>query len=73
MTKKQKPYIVYVKGESESDWRGADPESITPLLESQGEKNTAGLHFKIITSQVEMLLQMQAGQGQLSMVNIVCE
>jgi hypothetical protein len=57
MAKKQsKSYVVYVKGQSESDWRGAQPESIDPLLESQNTKNTAGLEFDIIKTQVELLL-----------------
>ena len=37
-------YQIVVKGESESDWRAAVPEDIRPLIDSQANKNVAGLY-----------------------------
>jgi hypothetical protein len=55
-TKMKKVYRIKVWGESESDLRPAQPESIEPLLRSQDEKNSSGLKFKIVSKQVEMFL-----------------
>lgn len=57
MTKKQQSsYIIKVWGESESDWCGAQPSSIEPLLMSQAEKPTTGLKFQIAKTQIELAL-----------------
>lgn len=57
MGKQKEIYQIRVKGESESDWRAAVPEDIRPLIDSQANKNVAGLKFEIIKTQVELLLQ----------------
>ena len=49
-------YAIRVKGESLTDWSGAVPESIDPLLEKPG-KEIARLRNLVITTQVELLCQ----------------
>jgi hypothetical protein len=54
---KNQAYTIRVQGESESNWSGAKPESIDPLLLSQSNKNTSGERWKIIQCQIDLLLQ----------------
>jgi len=49
-------YTVKVRGRSESDFRGARPVSIEPLLEKPG-RNEKSLIYKVVTAQVELCKQ----------------
>lgn len=61
--KRKDVYQVIVKGESESDWRAAVPEDIKPLIDSQANKNVAGLKYDIIKTQIEMMLNQGDTEG----------
>ena len=49
---KEKSYAIHIWGESESNWSGAKPDSIEPLLLSTTTKNTGGERWKIIPNEV---------------------
>ena len=49
-------YVIKVKGESLSDWRGAVPADIDPLVKKPS-KDVASLIYQIAKTEVELLLQ----------------
>jgi len=63
----EKAYQVKVVGESESDWRGAIPDSIEALTKKPG-KDTATLIYQAVKTQVELLCQKGDTLGALEAI-----
>ena len=60
-------YQVMVHGKAESIMRGANPESIDPLLK-QPDKNTASLFYKTLVVHVEDLLKKKDVKGAVEAI-----
>ena len=60
-------YQVLVNAQAESTMRGANPESIDPLLK-QPDKNTASLYYKTLVVHVESLLKKKDVDGAIQAI-----